>query len=165
MGWFKKIPKLSLLLLIATYGVFGWLYSVWSSETLVLLSPRYPWLAARFFTFITYDTVSFAVGAIAIITLVTCFTAPIALLTLGMNNWLRFDAKAVASIAITIAIFALVVEYPAVLVRLLVLSAAAMLFSLDMQTLGYSKRMSRVILLFLCLVSFTSGVLLYHYET
>ena len=31
MFWFKKIPGLSLVLLLLTYGVFGWSYTSWGT--------------------------------------------------------------------------------------------------------------------------------------
>ena len=112
MGWLNKIPKLSLILLIAIYGVFGWLYGEWMQLITGNFTPTYQWLSS-----LTTEIIAYAVGLVAIVVVITYFTTPINLLTLGMGNWFRADAKAVFSIAISIIIFALVIEFPAMLSR------------------------------------------------
>ncbi len=159
MSWLKKIPKLSLILLGAIYGVFGWLYGDWAKEAIALLELRHQWL-----TPLVTEVIYYLAGLIAIVILLIYFTTPMTLLTLGMGNWFRADAKAIASIAVSIIVFALIIEYPAMLSRFLVLAAAAMLFRLDLHILGYPKAISNLILIGCSLLSFTGGVLLYNYE-
>ncbi len=159
MALLSKIPKLSLILLIAIYGVFGWLYGGLVREAIALVGSRYRWL-----TPLLTEVICYLAGLIAIIILIVYFTTPITLLTLGMGNWFRADARAIVSIAISIIIFALIIEYPAILSRFLILSAAAMLFRLDLHTLGYSRTISHLILISFSLLSFSGGILFFNYE-
>lgn len=159
MNWLQKVPKISLILLIATYGVFGWIYGTWTIE-----------LAAEFRLWYALVTpsialaISYGLGLCLILIIIIFFTAPIALFTLGMSGWFKLDFKALGAIAASIIIFGFIVEYPIAFTRFLVLSATAMLFRLDLQTMGYSQNIAQVILIMLSLTAFTIGVLFKFYE-
>ena len=157
MGRLPKIPLVSFLLLTATYGVFGWLYATWVAELATEAKLWHGWLVPSF-----AFAISYGLGLLAIILIIVFFTSPMSLLTLGMDNWLRADAKAIFAIAASIIIFALVVEYPIFLTRSLIMSATAILFRLDLQTFGCSHTLARYLLIFLSIVLFAGGVFLFH---
>ena len=157
MDWLKKFPRLSLILLIATYGVFGWIYGSWTIE-----------LAAEYRLWYGLVTpaialaISYGLGLCLILIIIIFFTAPVALFTLGMASWFKLDVKAFFTIAASVVIFAFIVEYPIAFTRCLVLSAAAMLFRLDLQTMGYSQKLAKLILIVLSAISFIAGMLLFY---
>ncbi|VEP16462.1 conserved membrane hypothetical protein [Hyella patelloides LEGE 07179] len=159
MDWFKKIPRISPILLIATHGVFGWLYGSWVIEELATKARLwYAWVTPS-----TALAISYGLGLLSIILVILFFTTPITLITLGMDNWFRADAKALFTIIVSIVLFAIIIEYPVVLIRFLILSAAAMLFRLDLQTAGCSHKIAQVILIVLGLTAFTIGMLLFKF--
>ena len=153
MDWLGKIPKISFLLLIATYGVFGWLYGSWVIELANETELWFRWTEISIALGISYGLGLLFIGSIAIF----C-NAPLSLLTLGMSNWFKFDAKAIFAIATSVVVFAIVVEYPAILGRFLVLSSAAILFRLDLQAVGRSHRVSQAILIVISTIAFTTGM-------
>lgn len=157
MDWLKKFPRLSLILLIATYGVFGWIYGSWTMELAAEYRLWYglvePMIASA---------ISYGLGLCLIIIIIIFFTAPVAIFTFGMASWFRLDVEAFFAIAVSVVIFALVVEYPIAFTRFLILSAAAMLFRLDLQTIGYSQNLSKLILIVLSAISFSVGMLLFY---
>lgn len=157
MNWLQKVPKISSILLIATYGVFGWIYGSWTME----LETEYR-LWYGFFRTPIASAVSYGLGLCSIAIIIIFFTAPVAIFTLGMASWFKLDAKGFFTIAASVVIFALVVEYPIAFTRFLILSAAAMLFRLDLQTLGYSQNIAQVILIVLGAISFSAGMLLFY---
>ena len=158
MGWLKKVPKISLFLLIATYGVFGWLYSSWIVKLAIEEQLWNRWVTPSIALAIFYG-----LGLLCIITVIVFFTAPMTLFTLGMENWFRADAKALFAIAVSIVIFTLIIEYPVVLTRFLILSAAAMLFRLDLRTVGCPNKIAQLILIVLSLIAFALGVLIFNF--
>lgn len=157
MDWLKKVPRLSLILLLATYGVFGWIYGSWTTE---IATDVRLWYALT--TPLIATVISYVLGLCLILIIIIFFTAPIALFTLGMSSWFKLDIKAFFAIAASIMIFAFVVEYPNAFTRILVLSAAAMLFRLDLQTMGYSQTNAQLVPLVLSAIAFTVGIVLFY---
>jgi hypothetical protein len=155
MAWFKKIPKISSLLLIATYGVFGWIYGAWVVELTAQEQLWHKWFISSVALGISYG-----LGLLLISIIVLYFTAPITLLTLGMNHWLKVDSKALIAIALSISAFIIIVEHPVVLARFLILSAAATLFRFDLQLAGYPSKIAQGILVFSSALAFTIGVVI-----
>lgn len=159
MGWLKKFPRLSSILLIATYGVFGWIYGSWTVELATDVRLWYGLVRLSI-----ASAISYGLGLCLILIIIIFFTAPTTIFTLGMASWFRLDAEAFIAIAASVVIFAFIVEYPIAFTRFLVLSATAMLFRLDLQTMGYSQNIAQVILIMLSLTAFTIGVLFKFYE-
>ena len=160
MGWLKKIPRISLLLLLLTYGVFGWLYSGWALPLATELSTKHELISPS----IAQATL-FGLGLLAIATAVSYVTSPISLLTLGMGNWFRADAKALVTIALSIVVFAIIIEHPMALTRFLILSSAAMLFRLDLQTSGCSQKSAQIIIIFVSAIAFSTGLLFFYSQS
>lgn len=157
MTWLKKFPKVSFLLLMATYGVFGWLYGDWVVDLTTRKQLWHGWFRSS-----VASSISYGIGLFLIVIIVFSFTAPITLLTLGMDSWFKLDSKAIAMIALSITAFALIVEHPVALARFLILSAAATLFRFDLQTAGYSSKIAKWILIVLGAIAFIIGVLLFN---
>jgi hypothetical protein len=157
MAGLKKIPWLSLILLILVYGVFGWLYTPWFSEFLqrrTLLTWRIEQDLAL--------VLIYGLGSFWVILIATVFTAPVTLLTFSMSNWLKSEVRAFLSVILGALAFALIVRWFAFFTRLFVLLAAAMLAKLDLQAAGYGRWLSTLILAFLCLAAFSTGVLAFY---
>ena len=157
MPWLKKFPWISLSLLIATYGVSGWHYADWSHEMIIegqLLSwTMEPAIAA---------TIVYGLAAIGIIAIANVLNMPIDFLTVGLGGWLKSEAQAVMSIFFGALAFTLIVQRLHHFVRFLILLAAFLLFKLDFQAVGYSRRLSQIIVILFSLSGFASGVVLFY---
>ena len=147
----------SLLLLLLTYGVEGWLYGSWIDNFFIQTESilfKYPeptrWL------------ILYSVAIIGIMLLVVIFTSPVSLMTVGLDNWLKSDTRAFLSIFIGAFAFAMLVQRVDYFARFLVLVAAVFLGKLDLQLMGYSRWLSSVILVFLCWFGFTGGILAFY---
>lgn len=156
MGRLKKFPWLSLIILLLTYGFEGWMYGSWTlkvSEEKVFLVE----LTEQIRFSILYGI------AVAIISfLVIVFTAPISLLAISVNGWLKSDARTVLSIFIGAFAFAIIVQRIDYFARFLVFAAAALLLKLDLQLAGYSRWLCSLILTIFCWLGFTGGILSFY---
>jgi hypothetical protein len=155
MARLKKFPKISSLLMIATYGVFGWIYGALVGELITQEQLWHKWFIPS-----VAIGISYGVGLLSIITIVLFFTAPITLLTLGMNHWFKLDSRALLAITLSLAAFILIIEHPVILSRFLILSAAATLFRFDLQLAGYSNKITQVILTLFSAIAFTIGIVI-----
>ena len=146
----------SLLLLLLTYAVEGWLYGSWmynivKTENILF---RYP-EATRL-------GILYGIAVISIMLLVVIFTSPVSLMTVGLDSWLKSDTRAFLSIFIGAFAFAILVQRVDYFARFLVLISAVFLGKLDLQLMGYSRWLSSVILVFLCWFGFTGGILAFY---
>ena len=157
MRWLKKFPWLSLIILIATYGVAGWHYAEWSHE-MILEGQLWHWtMEPVIAAMIIYGLAIFAIFAIT-----SVVNTPFESLTMGLGGWLKSEAKAMMSIFFGALAFALIVQRFHHFLRFLVLLTAFLLFKLDFQTAGYSKTISRIVLIFFSVGGFASGVALFY---
>lgn len=146
----------SLLLLLLTYAVEGWLYGAWINNFIQIenILFRYPepirWI------------ILYSAATIGITLLVFIFTSPISLMTVGLNNWLRSDTRAFLSIFVSAFAFAILVQRVDYFARFLVSIAAVFLGRLDLQLLGYSRWLSSIILVIFCWFGFTGGILAFY---
>ncbi len=152
----KKIPWLSLALMLLTYATFGWLYSSWSL-VLVREGIFLKELEANLATSILYG-----IGTMGILTIALIFTAPISLIAMGVDNWFKSDSRAFISIFLGAFAFAVIVQRIDYLARILVLISAALLVKLDLQLAGYKRWLSFVILTIFCLLGFIGGILAFY---
>lgn len=158
MRWLKKFPWLSLIILIATYGVAGWHYAEWSRQ-IILEGQIWHWrINPAMAAIVVYGL---AVTGIVVISIIV--NTPLEFVTVSLGGWLKSEAKAVMSIFFGALAFALIVQRLQHFVRFLVLFAAFVLFKLDFRTAGYSELVSRIILIFFSLGGFSSGVILFYY--
>ena len=146
---------LSLLLLLLTYGAEGWMYGSWidrflKAEIFVQLSE-----SARI-------SILYTVAVAGIALLVIFFTSPVSLVTVGLNGWLKSDSKAFLSIFIGAFGFAILVQRVDYFARFMVLLAAVFLLKVDLQLVGCSRWLSSLILIILCWLGFTAGILAFY---
>ncbi len=146
---------LSLLLLLLTYGAEGWLYGSWINQVLkqdVLIQLVEP---ARI-------GLLYAVAVIGISSVVVIFTSPMSLMTVGLNSWLKSDTRAFLSIFLGAFAFAIIVQRVDYFARFLVLVSAIFLGKLDLQLAGLSRWFCSLVLVILCWLGFTGGILAFY---
>ena len=146
----------SLLLLLLTYGVEGWLYGSWINNLIETENILLEYSEA------TRWGILYGVAVVGIMLLVVIFTSPVSLMTVGLDNWLKSDTRAFLSIFIGAFAFAMIVQRVDYFARFLVLVAAVFLGKLDLQLMGYSRWLSSVILVFFCWFGFTGGILAFY---
>lgn len=150
----KKLPWASLLILLFTYGVFGWLiysetYGIaqTSSEgaTSLKLFNNYwsPWLIGGIYVFLT------ALSLIAPFKLIRGFYATI----------LKSDIKSFFAIIIGAFLIVVILNWIEVTTRILVLLSAGALARLDLQTRSYTQWQAFRILVVFSLIGFGIGVI------
>jgi hypothetical protein len=146
---------LSLVLLLLTYTVEGWMYGSWMNRFIkaeVLLR----------FAESTRISILYAVAIVGILLLVILFTSPVFLMTVGLNGWLKSDTRAFISIFVGAFGFAILVQRVDYFARFLVLLAAIFLLKLDLQLIGCSRWLCSLILIILCWSGFTAGILAFY---
>lgn len=137
----KKLPWTSLLLLLCTYGVFGWLLTD-------LYSSRLIWL----------------IGAAYILLIALALTDPQRLIRSFYANSLQSDSRAFVSVIVGAFVFVIFMNWIGIFIRILVLISACALVRLDLQTAGYSKWQSFGILVVVSLSGFCLGILAKHWD-
>jgi hypothetical protein len=135
MLFVKKLPWASLLLLLFTYAVFGWLVSAWEKSWLL-------WL----------------MGAVYISLITLALTAPFTTMRSFYGSWLQSDTRAFLSVIVGALFAAIVLAWIEVFIRILVLIAAGALARLDLQTAGYSRWQAFGILVSVSMIGFALGV-------
>ncbi len=154
MLWLKKIPWLSLSILILAYGTFGWTYASWAVKFIDQGKLLY-WIVEKdIFTILIYGLGSFWVLIVAL-----AFTAPIALMTISIGSWFNSDARAFMSIILGAMAFALIVQWLDLFSRFFVLLASAILVRIDLRTAGLSMWISLLIIGCFCLLGFGGGII------
>jgi hypothetical protein len=149
----KKIPWLSTIVLLLTYATFGWLYSLWATELIEggrLLSQLKTELALA---------IVYGFGTMAIVSIALIFIAPISLITVSLNSWLKSDIRGFLSIFIAAFAFTLLVQKIHYFANFLMLLAAALLVKLDLQLAGYRKGLAWSVVTFFGLLGFIGGIL------
>ena len=156
MAWLKKFPIISLFLLLLTYGVEGWLYGSWGtkfleqSDLLIELAQR------------TRFSILYGIAITTIIFCVVVFTAPISLVAISLDNWLKSDTRAFLSIFLGAFAFTMIVQKVDYFARFLVFTACALLFKLDLQLMGFNRWLCTLILIVFCWLGFTGGILAFY---
>lgn len=156
MVWLKKVPGVSLILLLLTYAAEGWMYCSWVIrlfEEKVIFS----WLHEQ-----AYYGLFYGVAILAIVLFIIAFTSPTFLMLVGLDKWLNSDSRTIASIIIGALVFAIVVQWIDYFARFLVLAAAAFLLKLDLQLAGYSRWICSLILAILSWLGFSGGILAFY---
>ena len=136
MLFVKKLPWASLLLLVFTYGLFGWLISATDISWLL-------WL----------------MGGVYVLLIALALTAPFRLIRSFYTSWLQSDTRAFLSVIFGALVAVVIINWLAIFIRILVLVSAAALVRLDLQTAGYTKWQAFWILLTVSLGGFGLGVL------
>ena len=158
MNWLKKFPWISLIILIATFGLSGWHYADWSHE-IILKGQLWSWDMEPAIAAIVIH----GLAVLVIVMIAYVLNTPIESLTVGLGGWLKSEAKAVMSIFFGALAFTLIVQRLHYFVRVLILLAAFLLFKLDFQAAGYTRRLSQITVILFSLVGFASGVILFYF--
>jgi hypothetical protein len=153
----KKNPWFSLVLLLSTYAAEGWMYGAWTTK-LLEENALLPQLTESIRLSLAY-----CISIAAISLFIIIFTAPISLFTIGLNGWLKSDTRAFLSIFLGAFAVTIIFQNVDFFARLLVLTAAALLFKLDLQLIGCKRWLCSLILIILCCVGFTSGMLTFYH--
>ena len=146
---------LSLLLLLLTYGIEGWMYGYGMNQLLereILVQFDEP----------TRLSILYTAAIVAIILIVIFFTSPVSLMTNGLNSWLGSNTRAFLSIFLGAFAFAILVQRVDYFARFLVLLSAIFLLKLDLQLIGCSRWLCSFILVILCWLGFTGGILAFY---
>ncbi len=147
----------SLLLLVLTYAIEGFLYGPWIYQLIEKKS---------FLTYIVKDSVRimilYGAAVLGISIVVILLTSPVLLITVGLNNWLKSDTRSFLSIFLAAFACAIIVQRIDLFARFLVLIAAVFLGKLDLQLVGFSRWLSSAILVGLCWFGFTAGILAFY---
>lgn len=156
MAWLKKIPWLSLTILLLSYAVEAWMYGIWANKLLE---------SGVLFVHLTEQinlSILYGVAITAISFLVVVFTSPISLLAISLDGWLKSDSRAFVSIFIGAFAFAIIVQRVDYFARFLVLASAALLVKLDLQLIGCDRWLCSFILVIFCCLGFTGGILAFY---
>lgn len=132
----KKLPWTSLLLLLSTYGVFGWLITVSDSSGLL-------WV----------------MGAVYSLLITATLTAPWGLIKRLYASVLQSDSRAFMSVIVGAFLAVIIINWIGVFFRILVLICASALARLDLQTARYSKWEAFGILFVVSLAGLGLGIL------
>jgi len=135
MQFLSKLPWATLLLLLFTNGVFGWLIS--ASEVSWWL-----WL----------------MGAVFVFLIALALTAPVKLVRGFVETWLKSDNRAFVTVIVGSFIAVLILGSLHIFVRVLVLVCSGLLARLDLQTVGYSDFQAFGIIAIFALTGFGLGL-------
>ncbi|MEL6437738.1 MAG: hypothetical protein AAFQ80_00580 [Cyanobacteria bacterium J06621_8] len=141
----------SFLLLLLTYGAGGLLYGSWIKD--------FPFSFLNAITETSRFILLYGLAVAGIIMFVFLFASPISLATICLNSWFKSDTRAFLSIFFAAFVFAIAVQRVDYFVRFLVLAAAAFLFKLDLQLLGFNSWLCTLSLNIFCWLGFSGGIL------
>jgi hypothetical protein len=146
----------SLLLVLSTYSAEGWLYGSWVYRLLEQEN------ILNNFAESARLSILYGVAVLGIAFLVVLFTSPVFLLTVGLNNWLKSAIRSWLSILIGAFAFTMIVQRIDFFARFLVLVSAVFLGKLDLQLVGCNRWLCSLILVLLCWLGFTGGILAFY---
>jgi hypothetical protein len=159
MSFFKKLPRTSLLLLLFTHSVFGWLLSV-EARRLDLGEPG-ALIAETAPSDIAW--VLWILGAIYVLLIALTLTAPLTLIQTVFSSWLKSDARAFISVLVGAFVAVIVLHWLYIFIRIAVLLAAGALARLDLQTADYGEWQAFGIIASVSLLGFGMGIAAYQW--
>ena len=143
----KKLPWSSLLLLVFTNSVFGWLIA--SSK--LNSDASKPWLL-------------WVIGAFYILLIALALTAPLTLIQTLYGSWLKSDTRALISVIMGAFVAVLIISWINIFIRILVLVSAGALARLDLQVAGYRGWYAFGILVVFGLTGYSLGIMAYQLQ-
>ncbi|MBW4543245.1 MAG: hypothetical protein KME25_02175 [Symplocastrum torsivum CPER-KK1] len=158
MVFVKKLPWVSLLLLLFTYGVFGWLLST-DAERLANVDARK--LTSTTLTLGNTAWLLWLMGAIYSFLIAFALAAPLTLIRNFYTGWLQSDTRAFFSVIFGAFFAVIILSWLEVVVRILVLLAAGALVRLDLQTADYGEWQAFGIISAVSLGGFSLGVIMH----
>ncbi|NEP10614.1 MAG: hypothetical protein F6K14_10450 [Symploca sp. SIO2C1] len=171
MSFVKKLPWTSLLLLVFTHAVFGWLvsvqaHSVWQNaiedystigehrSTLTSL-----WFAGAYPTLWDISWLLLLKGIVYILLISLALTAPFQLIKNCYSSWLQSDLRAFMSVIVGSFFGVIIIGSLDVFIRILVLIAASALVRIDLQTANYSEWQAFWLLSLVSLTGYSLGII------
>lgn len=136
MSFLKRLPRAALALLLATYCVYGWLFSSTDTWEILLLE----------------------IGVALLIALV--LTAPIRLLRIFFARWMNSDTRAFISVISGALAGVFILTWINVFANIFVLLSAGALARLDLQTAKFDAVQAFWILFVVSLSGFGLGLIL-----
>ena len=171
ISFVKKLPWTSLLLLVFTHAVFGWLISVeahslWHStvkdhsivgkhkDTLTSL-----WFGGVHPTLWDVSWWLLLMGIVCILFISFALTAPFKLIKTCYSSWLQSDFRAFMTIIVGSFLVVIIIGSLNVFVRILVLVAAGILARIDLQTRSCSEWQAFWLLSIFALIGYSLGII------
>lgn len=150
----KKLPWTSLLILLFTYGVFGWLiyaenHGMSHAKAEEIASLKLP---------INYLSL-WLTGAIDVVLIALSLIAPFKLVKGFYDTILKSNIQSFFGVVIGAFLVVVIINWIEFTVRILVLLSAGALARLDLQTLGYSQWQAFGVLVIFSLIGFALGVI------
>ncbi len=138
----KKLPWPSLLLLLFTDSIFGWLIA---ASQLLLDSDKagFLWL----------------LGAGYVMLIVLALTAPLTMIQTVYSSWLKSDTRALLSIIFSAFLAVILIRWIQLFIRILVLLSAGALARIDLQVAGYTVFQAFKILTVFSLTGYGLGII------
>jgi hypothetical protein len=150
----KKLPWASLLILLFTYGVFGWL--IYGEAYGLAHATSQPVLSLRLFK--NYWSL-WLMGAIYAVLIALSLIAPFKLIKGFYDTILKSDIKSFFAVVIGAFLVVVILNWIEVTARVMLLFSAGALARLDLQTRSYSQWQAFGILVIFSLIGFAIGVI------
>ena len=156
MLWLRKIPWLSLILILLSYGVFGW----YLGEYRHLI---HSWLLERGETWEWMLEEEAAKSLIQILQILItvlislALMAPIALITLFIGSGIKTNRKGLLAILAWSIVIILAIRWFHYFANVLVLFCALLLGQLELQGVGYNEGQITLILTLFCFMGISLG--------
>lgn len=157
----KTTVWISTILLLMTYGVYGWIYGSWIVEILEIIEDENR--LSQILDTQNSLAILYGIGAIWILAIALIFTVFVDLITINLDSWLKSDIRAFLIIFFGAFAFAIIVQRLDYFARFLILLASAILVKLDLRTMGLNKWLSQLILAIISVGSFFSGLIAFNY--
>ncbi|NES22104.1 MAG: hypothetical protein F6K41_25065 [Symploca sp. SIO3E6] len=170
MSFVKKLPWTSLLLLIFTYVVFGWLVSVEAHSVWQHTVKNHSLVGAHksILTLLWVEGVNLNLwdvpwwlllkGIVYMVLISLVLTAPFQLIKTCYDRWLQSDFRAFISVIVGSFLLVIILGSLDVFVRILVLIAASALARLDLQTASYGEWQAFWLLSMVSLIGYSLGI-------
>lgn len=156
MWLIKKLPWLSLSILLLSHSIFGWMISVDCQELITVkqtTSGSHPSL-------FNLSVWLWLIGAVYILLMALAITSPVYQIRKMYGTWMKSDTKAFVSVILGSFLGVMILRWIHYSSRILVLIAAAALARLDLQTEGYGEWQAFWIISGVSLTGFSLGLLL-----
>lgn len=167
MASLKKTPLLALLFLLGAYGFVGWFMAgaveSWQNWVRQVLCATPSLKSSSFCWFLANPYALWLGVAGLIIAIALALIHPVTEIKNVFGDWLESDAKAFLSV-IAIAFFLVILLTRVDLINEgIILIAPGLLTRLELQLCGYSGWQAFSIIVSVCLVSYSLGILSYQY--
>lgn len=162
MTWLLKFPLLSLIIVLVTYGVFGWYVgesiATWT-HSLGEQSRTWGWAVEDQAVFLGLHILA----AIVIVLITSSLAAPVALITIVFGSGFKSDNRAIIAVLFWSFAVVVILRWINYFVRFLILLSAAILGKLSLQNRGMPQWQVLLILGVICLGGFSVGLLSFDY--